>query len=438
MKNIILARASCSGTSTADCLKDCELFVEDNVSNIVYFVNQDNVIMLDSEMMVKDVVQWNDEFNSSPVKVDLLQDSNELCIILSNGQVVTMDVESQAVCSACFLGEECSVACWSPDQTILAVVEGNRIVFYDRCFEIRGEWQMSSSEAGKDSLVTIGWGAAETQFQGSAGKAAREKVIEVSRNALPNDTHKSYIRWRADGLYVTVSFYEEQSGERRVAIFNRDGELMARLKNTEPMEEVIAVRPSGNYIATTKQAADGSRAMVFYERNGEKRHEISMPSKIDQYQLIDMQWDVDSSCLCVHLRSEHADELELWSVSNYDWKRQWTARFRHKIVLWQWHSEKSRQMYVLFDDGFFSHLIFAVTPTVAGSESLVIATDELRFTNFNKFPIPPPLCERAVPHVGGIHAVFFDGSRLAVLDADFTVHTCESSLHYLTHSQETI
>ncbi|XGW20038.1 hypothetical protein V3C99_003672 [Haemonchus contortus] len=423
MKNVVLAQASCSVASTAECLKGCGLFVEDNVSNVVYFVNQDNVVILDSELMLKDVVQWNDQFDSSPVKADLLQDSNELCIILRNGQVITMDIESHAICSACFLGEECSAASWSPDQVILTVVEGDRVVFYDRCFEISGEWNTASCEAGKDSLISVGWGAAETQFQGSAGKAAREKVVEVVRTALPNDTHKPYLRWRADGQYVVVSFYEEQTGERRVAVFNRDGELMARLKNVEPLEEVIAVRPSGNYIATTKQTEDGNRAMVFYERNGEKRHEAVMPCKVDKSQMIDLQWDIDSSCLCVHLRTEHADELEIWTVSNYDWKRQWTAVFPQRVISWQWHAEKGRHMCVLFDDGYFAQMVFALMPTVAGTESMVIATDELRFTNFNKFPIPPPLCEFSLPHNGGVHAVSYDGSRLAVLDADCTVRT---------------
>ncbi|PIO71334.1 hypothetical protein TELCIR_06769 [Teladorsagia circumcincta] len=142
MKNIILAEASSTGNSTAECLKGCELFVEDNVSNKVYFVNQDNVIMLDSELLVEDVIQWNDQFDSSPVKLDLLMDSNELCIVLANGQVVTMDIESHAICSACFLGEECSAASWSPDQAFLTAVEGDRIVFYDRCFEIVGDWSV--------------------------------------------------------------------------------------------------------------------------------------------------------------------------------------------------------------------------------------------------------------------------------------------------------
>ncbi|VDP52366.1 unnamed protein product [Heligmosomoides polygyrus] len=173
MRNIALTKASCTTNIEDDLLRGCELFVEDNATDCVYLVNQENVVVLSSDLKI---------------------------------------------CSSCFLGEACPAASWSPDQAVLVAVDEDRIVFYGRDFGVIAEWKMTNQDAGKDALVTVGWGAAETQFQGSAGKAAREKRVEVIRTALPTDTHKPYIKWRADSQFVAVSFFEELSGERRVAV----------------------------------------------------------------------------------------------------------------------------------------------------------------------------------------------------------------------------
>lgn len=39
---------------------------------------------------------------------------------------------------------------------------------------------MTNQDAGKDALVTVGWGAAETQFQGSAGKVGSIFLPQVA------------------------------------------------------------------------------------------------------------------------------------------------------------------------------------------------------------------------------------------------------------------
>ncbi|WKX92797.1 hypothetical protein Q1695_010663 [Nippostrongylus brasiliensis] len=425
MRNICLTKTQSTSNNDAELLRgQSKLFVEDSAANTAYLIDQENVVVLDADLKLKDVFEWCDGYESPPIGVDFMQDTSELHVILQNGQVITVHADTQTICSACFLSEECLAAAWSPDQAVLVATESDRVVFYTRDYEIISSWIMSSNDIGRDALVTVGWGEAETQFQGSAGKAAREKPVEVVRTAFPNDTRRSYIKWRADGLFVSVSFFEEQSGERRIAVFNKNGELMARLKNTEPIEEAIAMRPTGNYIATTRKAADGRRVMAFYERNGEKRHEMRMSHSFDKCKLMDMQWDIDSSCLCVHLRYADKDELEIWTVSNYDWKCQWVARFSQSILQWEWHTEKAKQMSVLFSDGRFSRLHFASVPIVVDGNALVVASEEFRFTNLNELLIPPPLCEYAVHHMRTIHAVSFDNSRLAVVDGDFNLHTC--------------
>ncbi|CAJ0593837.1 unnamed protein product [Cylicocyclus nassatus] len=424
MRNVVLTKVSSSSSSDAGFLEGSYLFVEDNVSRSVYLVNREGVIVLDAELQFATAIPCSDQCDSfEPVDVNVLVDSNEICVILSSGQVLTVDAESHTMCAACFLGEECIAASWSPDQTSLVAVEGDYVVFYDRSFERFAQWEISSNEEGKDALVTVGWGAAETQFQGSAGKAAREKKVVLSKKALENDTRKPHIRWRADGAYVMVSFYEAQSGERRIAVFSKEGELMSRLKNQESVEEAIAVRPSGNYIATTKVTPDDQRIMVFYERNGEKRHETILHGAASERQLVDMQWDVESSCLCIHFRSKNADEVEIWTVSNYDWKRQWSARFEQMLTCVRWDIEKARQLSILSADGIYTRLNFDLNPVVCGSTALVISTDGLRFTDFDQCPVPPPMCGFSAKVDGALHVVAFDGDRVAELCSDFKLYT---------------
>ena len=56
-------------------------------------------------------------------------------------------------------------------------------------------------------MLTIGWGSAETQFQGSAGKQNREKkdVNKVPVQIRHEfDDKRVLISWRIDGQFFTV------------------------------------------------------------------------------------------------------------------------------------------------------------------------------------------------------------------------------------------
>lgn len=46
----------------------------------------------------KDVIPCSDQCDSfDPVSIDMLVDSNEICVVLDGGQVVTIDAESHTV-----------------------------------------------------------------------------------------------------------------------------------------------------------------------------------------------------------------------------------------------------------------------------------------------------------------------------------------------------
>ena len=70
---------------------------------------------------------------------------------------------------------------WSPDLGLLIVATDETLFSLTRDFEIEHQVQLYLPDPGKEQLMTIGWGARETQFQGSAGRQKREKLDRCSK-----------------------------------------------------------------------------------------------------------------------------------------------------------------------------------------------------------------------------------------------------------------
>uniref|UniRef100_A0A1I7XI19 Dolichyl-diphosphooligosaccharide--protein glycosyltransferase subunit KCP2 n=1 Tax=Heterorhabditis bacteriophora TaxID=37862 RepID=A0A1I7XI19_HETBA len=281
--------------------------------------------------------------------------------------------------------------------------------------------ELNSLVQGKDELVTVGWGSKETQFQGSAGKASREEKLDVSKVAYESDSRKTHIKWRSDAQFVVISFFDKNTGERKMSVFDRNGDFISRIKNESSIEEWFAIRPTGNYIATTRKNNDLSRSIVFFERNGEKRYETITLSSAGQ--VIGLDWDMEAYCLAILLRYTEYDEIEIWTVSNYDWTRKWTTRFFSRVIDWNWDSEKGRHLDVISNNGVICQLSFDLVYCVQNSKAVVQASGEIRFTNLNRLLIPPPMCEYSIPVKGASHAMAFDGNRLALIFSDWSMQT---------------
>ena len=63
--------------------------------------------------------------------------------------------------------------------------------------------------------VTVGWGRKETQFHGSAGKAAAAAALQTPA-AEPDqeDDGRPRVTWRGDGQMLAVSVLCPQTGQR--------------------------------------------------------------------------------------------------------------------------------------------------------------------------------------------------------------------------------
>lgn len=57
-----------------------------------------------------------------------------------------------------------------------------------------------------DTPKALGWGTKETQFHGSAGKAAAHSTVDpASIGSSPDDDSVPRISWRGDGAFYVVS-----------------------------------------------------------------------------------------------------------------------------------------------------------------------------------------------------------------------------------------
>lgn len=191
-----------------------------------------------------------------------------------------------------------------------------------------------------DKPVNVGWGAQETQFHGSIGKAGRDAVAglpaattlsQPGTSILPPATIKSQedqtirISWRGDGAFFAISatFGMRQSNEqqRRLRFYSRTAVLQSTSEPTPGMEGSLAWQPSGSIIAAS---ALNSSQIIFFERNGLRRYEFSLKEELPEYGSVvrRLSWSADSTILAVHVeRLAVLDEskrhcIQLWRRNN--------------------------------------------------------------------------------------------------------------------------
>lgn len=90
----------------------------------------------------------------------------------------------------------------------------------------------------------------------------------------------------------------------------------------------MAWRPSGNLIAGT-QRLPHRHDVVFFERNGLRHGEFTLPFAQGEVQVLELGWNCDSSILAIWISplptaGQEAGEnpmtyLQLWTCSNYHW-----------------------------------------------------------------------------------------------------------------------
>lgn len=220
---------------------------------------------------------------------------------------------------------------WSPDQEVLALVTGaGDLLVMTQEFHVLSEQPAEPLRPGDGELqpVSVGWGRRETQFQGRAGKLSSQHPESGGASTLFDDGLPR-ISWRGDGEYFVTSSVKKpppsvDEGPRRILyIWDRAGALQCTAADTSGLEPSLAWRPSGNLIATT-QRLPHRHDVVFFERNGLRHGEFTLPFQQGEMAVQHLAWNCTSTVLAVWaeelpLTERSQQHLQLWTTGNYHW-----------------------------------------------------------------------------------------------------------------------
>jgi hypothetical protein len=240
---------------------------------------------------------------------------------------------------------------WSPDDELLAIVNGECLGDYfrnsladsfialkgndllltlTRSFDPLSEAPLHTASFGTDAPVSVGWGAKSTQFHGSLGKTAaaqaaqNDPLLTRERLLAPVDSGRVRIRWRGDAAWFAVSSIEtvpprtvdgESAPERpirRIRIFSRVGaELSSTSLPVASLEDSLDWIPSGELIASsqdisTEKGEEGRKQVVFFERNGLRRYEFEVREK---GRIREVCWNSGSDVLAVWIEREDGQHI---------------------------------------------------------------------------------------------------------------------------------
>ena len=275
-----------------------------------------------------------------------------------------------------------------------------------------------------NNQVALGWGSKKTQFHGSEGKKAASMKSETS-GLVVGDTLAPSISWRGDGEFFAVNWVFGQT--RRLLIFDREGTLESVSEPIPFLERPISWRPSGNLIAST-QKLPHKHDVVFFERNGLRHGEFSLPDK--DCEVHNLEWNLDSTTLAVLVTSAGKKLLQFWSSNNYHWYQ--IHEIRKDIISISWDIKIPLLIHTKSSDE--SNLSYTFSWTINKSNSLhdsnlgtvaVIDGKALKFTPFKKVNVPPPMSHSESQHSFAIIDVSFspttEGDSVAVLLANQTI-----------------
>ncbi|CAG4944114.1 unnamed protein product [Parnassius apollo] len=395
-----------------DADNKCKLFV---ITHNLEVINIDN---FGSVNWSKDISEITNGKNF-PVKITYISLSNQICIALANGELVTID-ESGDTYDVVGVFENGLLAMeWSPDQDLLVLVTQDLKMITMSCtFDPINEIELLDKNFGEKEFINVGWGKKETQFHGSSGKQAAKVTNEddVGQNISSDSSIK--ITWRGDGNFFAVGF--QLNGLRRFKVFDREGHLQYTSENQIGLESNLSWRPSGNLIATT-QKTNEKYVVAFFEKNGLKHGECIIP--VNSKSIVeDLLWSSDSEILTLQCKSleNGVQKLYLYTTSNYQWYLKQILIFHESINIKQifWDNDfdvvNNKKLHVVLDNG--RHYIYSWIWNINHSRGknseddavvAVIHGEKLLVTGLRQTVVPPPMASFEIVTESSIHSIQF-------------------------------
>ena len=256
------------------------------------------------------------------------------------------------------------------------------------------------SGVARDQRVDVGWGSRDTQFQGKAGKAAREVAKPTEYTAHQTDDRFPYICWRPDSQLFAISFFTE--GSRKIKIFNLDGSFF---QVSEPLPGLIGAlswTSENQFISSVqlrKPPCTGPPGLyvIFVEKNGIKytHSEIKICDKNDGSIIAShILWNSQKFvCVVIFNKLSNSSIIQIWKKSNAQWyqKFQDIHNLPGKIQAIQWDPLKTFRLHVLLTNNTYQNYDFVNHVTHCDGNVAILNGGEINCTDFKRTKIPPPM-----------------------------------------------
>ncbi|XP_033204247.2 elongator complex protein 1 [Bombus vancouverensis nearcticus] len=304
------------------------LYTVDSTNDDFYMLLKNKLCKIPSSY-VEDISFFEIDENLEFIGLEYCSVTQELYGVCKSGSIIRINLEPEfryELITDLNIDLQCMKL--SPDHEIIILVTISGIVItMVSTFEIISEVDLHAQYFGQKQFVTVGWGKKETQFHGSEGKkAAISKPTEICENDLDDGLYK--ITWRDDGLLFAVGLLHPENKVRQFKVFNREGILQYTSEIANGLEESLSWRPSGSLIAAT-QISQNKHLVVFFEKNGLKHREFSLPFKPKEIRVKDLFWSPDSEILTIwcQIQADSSSVLQLWTENNYHWYLKQTIKF---------------------------------------------------------------------------------------------------------------
>ncbi|KOC68440.1 Elongator complex protein 1 [Habropoda laboriosa] len=318
-------------------------FLEEQILNLndskvlhtVNSINDDFYVLLKNKLykipsnFEEDISSFDIDENLEFISLEYCSISQELYGACKSGNIMRINIESKFECEL-ITGLNVDLQCMklSPDHEMIILVTVNDLVItMVSTFQIISEVDLHAPHFGQKQFITVGWGKKETQFHGSEGKkAAVTKSTEMNKNDL--DDGLCRITWRDDGSLFAVGFLHHENKIRQFKIFNREGILQYTSELVNSLEESLSWKPSGSLIAST-HILQNKHVVVFFEKNGLRHRDFSLPFKPKEIKVKDLFWSPDSEILVIwcQIEEDSSSVLQLWTENNYHWYLKQSIKF---------------------------------------------------------------------------------------------------------------
>ncbi|XP_055943072.1 putative elongator complex protein 1 [Argiope bruennichi] len=420
MKNLKLLNAQQTSTVPADnfCV-DIDKKVYISSSKTLYYIEKSSPKAIPCADLISEI----EDPKSYITGMEFLFESNSVFIAASSGDLYMYNIDDGEISAVGFVETSIEDFAWSPDQEFLVLLTGaGTLIMMTKEFDAFAEKSLCTDEFGESKPINVGWGSKTTQFHGSEGKEAARIKQKEPQQALPYDDLKSRISWRKDGEYFVTSSVDKSKGYRLLRVWNQAAVLQYTSEVVEGLEEPVCWRPLGNVIACSQQCPN-KHQIIFFEKNGLRHGEFTLPFKPNTFKVSTLSWNSDSSILLV-VAEEICDnptdfQVMLWTSSNYHWflKQKFFLNiftpYKPLIVKWSSFHPNELQCYNQSTGDFYAFkwawCIFHGSGNNGCDDSIVASIDneKLLISPFGKLVVPPPLCGYMFSVTSSIQSVFF-------------------------------